>query len=105
MDLTFNESLSKLPDNSIVIKNFSSSQTGNWMVTAHNNVGKLARRQIVLEVKQDDPPIKVSMTKSTRFLEQEFGFRSIFSQMKKLLLARKPTSNVQYPVETRWSTV
>ena len=65
VDVTFNESLSKLSDNSIVIKNFSSSHSGNWMVTAHNNVGKLARGQIVLEVKQEEPPMKVSMTKTT----------------------------------------
>ena len=62
VDLTFNQSLSKLPDHSIVIKNFSSSHIGNWMVTAHNNVGKLIRRQIILEVKQEELPLKVSMT-------------------------------------------
>ena len=59
VDVTFNKSLSKSPDNSIVIKNFSSSHIGNWMVTAHNNVGKLARGQIVLGVKQEEPPMKV----------------------------------------------
>ena len=96
VDLTFNQSLSKLPDHSIVIKNFSSSHIGNWMVTAHNNVGKLIRRQIILEVKQEELPLKVSITNLAKLFKQKLRIRSIFGhQLRKLLKGRKPTLNVQ----------
>ena len=88
VDVTFNLSLSEGPDNSIVIKNFSSHHIGSWMVTAHNNVGKLARRQIVLGVKQEIPPLKVK--KVTLEYRNVIKFRSIFGhQLRTLLMGRK----------------
>ena len=51
-EVVFDQRVTKLPDNSIVIANFGEEDTGSWMVTAHNNIGNTARKQIIIFIKE-----------------------------------------------------
>ena len=64
-EVAYDERVSKLADNSILIKHFEPRDSGSWMVTAYNSVGKIARKQITLNITPTVIPIKVSRTSFT----------------------------------------
>ena len=66
--MSFDDRVTKLRNNSVFIQSFQPSDAGSWIVTAFNNIGRIARGQITLKIEE---PLHQSLNKTAHKSNKE----------------------------------